>query len=292
MKYKYDASIIGGDLRQIYLSSIMEQSGFKIIVYGLNGEIPVYNMNYAESLEHAMESSKTIIAPIPFSKDKFNISSTCITDGSINLSVINFLDNLKSSHYLIAGNIPNDVKEFCNAKNICFTDLMNNENIALLNAISTAEGAIAEAISKSVINLHKSKCLVLGYGRCAKVLSSKLNALGAIVTVSARKKEALTEAFTNCCDCMGLDILDIHDFDFIFNTIPSLILNMKLLSKVSCDSTIIDIASYPGGLDYEYSKEHKINAHLCLGIPGKTAPKSSALILAETIVPILKERSD
>lgn len=289
MNYKYDASIIGGDLRQIYLSSILEQSGFKIIVYGLNGEIPVYNMNYAESLEHAIESSKTIIAPIPFSKDKLNISSTC---SNFNLSVINFLDNLKSSHYLIAGNIPNYVKEFCKERDICFNDLMNNENIALLNAISTAEGAIAEAISKSVINLHKSKCLVLGYGRCAKVLSSKLNALGAIVTVAARKKEALTEAFTNCCDCMGWDMLDIHDFDFIFNTIPSLILNMELLSKVSCDSTIIDIASSPGGLDYVYSKEHGINAHLCLGIPGKMAPKSSALILAETIVPILKERSD
>jgi dipicolinate synthase subunit A len=171
---------------------------------------------------------------------------------------------------------------------------MKIDEISLLNSIATAEGAIAEAIYKSRINLHQTNTLVLGYGKCGKILSSKLHALGAKVTVSARKHNTLTEVYTD--GFKGLILSDIEfeikNFDYIFNTIPALILNEELLSIIPFETTIIDIASYPGGVDYEAAKKLNLNAHLCLGIPGKISPKYSAEILAKTILPILKERKD
>ncbi len=296
MSYQYDAAIIGGDLRQTYLAYILEKSGYMVITFGLNNVIPNYNPNFANSVEHAMASSKTIISPIPFSRDKIYITGldNNTSENIHKLSVETFLKNLHHEHYLIGGNIFDRVVEFCSKENIPYFDLMKNSNIALLNTIATAEGAIAEAIYRSSINLHQSNALVLGYGKCGKVLASKLQAIGVKVTVAARRKNALVEAYTNCIEGIELNTIKskIKNFNYIFNTIPSIILDEKLLLFLSPETTIIDIASSPGGVDYEAAKNLNLNAHLCLGIPGKTSPKSSAQILADAILPILKERKD
>lgn len=296
MYYQYDGAVIGGDLRQTYLASLLEKSGYKIITFGLNKNIPNFNLSFTNSFEQAIASSKTIIAPIPFSRDKKYITDlgNDVLVKNNELSVEIFLSCLKPEHYLIGGNIPKEAIETCHKKNIPYFDLIKNEEIATLNAIATAEGSIAEAIYKSNINLHQSKGLVLGYGKCGKVLAAKLHGLGVKVTVCARKKSALSEAYTNGFSIMELNKLEftIKDFDYIFNTIPTIILDKKLLLSLSSETTIIDIASSPGGVDYDTAKELKLKAYSCLGIPGKISPKSSAEILAKAIIPILKERTD
>jgi len=41
----------------------------------------------------------------------------------------------------------------------------------------------------------------------------------------------------------------------IFNTIPSIVLDENLLRKVNKDCLLIDLASKPGGIDFEKAKE-------------------------------------
>lgn len=72
-------------------------------------------------------------------------------------------------------------------------------------------------------------------------------------------------------------------FDFIFNTVPAPVITEELLSRVKKGVTVIDIASKPGGVDFEFCQKNGICAKLCLGLPGKYAPKSSAGILMEVI---------
>ena len=45
---------------------------------------------------------------------------------------------------------------------------MEMEEIALENAIATAEGAICLAIRESPFNLHLSRCLILATGAAAR----------------------------------------------------------------------------------------------------------------------------
>ena len=47
-----------------------------------------------------------------------------------------------------------------------------NEELTILNAIPTAEGAIQIAMEKSLKTVHGSKCLVLGFGRIGKILAN------------------------------------------------------------------------------------------------------------------------
>ena len=47
---------------------------------------------------------------------------------------------------------------------------------------------------------------------------------------------------------------------------------------------IFDIASSPGGVDFEYCKNNNIFTRHSLGIPGKLYPKEAGTIIAKAIV--------
>ena len=163
---------------------------------------------------------------------------------------------------------------------------MQNEEVAILNAIATAEGTIAEAIKRSPVNLSGSTCLVLGYGKCGSVLAAKLKGLDANVCVCARRVDALAQAKAAGFETLPFDSLknSLHEFLFIFNTIPAQYFDESLLKEVLQDATLIDISSNPGCFDLDAASKLGIKTALCLGLPGKYAPKTSGLILTEALV--------
>ncbi len=233
----------------------------------------VENINEAES----------VLAPTPFSKDQNTLLGTEIT-------IDDFINTVKGK-MVFAGAINEKVKEKFKRSNIKYYDFMDYEEIAVLNAIPTAEGAIAVAMDNTDITLHSSKCLVIGYGRIGKVLSKMLTGIGATVWCCARKKEALANAFG-----MGYNIVDINDmgndiskYDYIFNTADSLILNKSILKEVSKEVYIVDLASSPGGVDYKAAENLGIRANLALALPAKVAPKTSAKYFKEKIDEILNK---
>src|SRR5690606_9899239 len=65
----------------------------------------------------------------------------------------------------------------------------------------------------------------------------------------------------------------------IFNTIPHLVLTRERLMKVNKDVVIIDLASSPGGTDFEAAREMGIKAYLELSLPGIVAPKTAGKII-------------
>lgn len=270
------------------MAMILLHKGYSLYSYKLQGQISHKNHIEACSLDELMKMCHVLIGPIPLTKDLVSISegTACASDKIIT-------NLLNKNHMLIGGVIPSDIVDFCSKKGIFCFDLMKSDKIAIMNAIATAEGTIMEAIKHSDRNLHKSNCLILGYGRCGKILATKLMGMDAFSTVAARSDDALAYAYASGSSAIKLcDIKTVlPTFDYIFNTIPSLVLDQENLKLVSQDVLIIDIASAPGGVDYEYALNHGINAKLCLGLPGKVAPRSSADILVAEIEALIKERS-
>ncbi|NLK28435.1 MAG: dipicolinate synthase subunit DpsA [Clostridiales bacterium] len=291
MSHQIDFGIFGGDLRQVYMAETLLDKGYSVAVYGLMQSLSHKNCVPVSTLHDLFEMCKVLIGPIPMSRDQVTITAN--QDVS-DLTIAHVAYQLSNHHILIGGNIPLPLLEICNSKRIPYYDLMQDENITIKNAIATAEGTIMEAIACSDRNLYDSNCLVLGYGRCAKVLARKLKALDARVTIAARRTEALAQAEADGHGVVALKNIKciLPSFHYIFNTIPSLILNQGCLELVNPSVTIIDIASAPGGVDFEYAKQHKRFAKSCLGLPGKVAPRSTAVILVTGILAYLKERSD
>lgn len=282
-------TVIGGDQRSAYLSELLHKRGCSVTVYGVPEVSSV--IFSASSFREALNANAIIIGPVPTTKDSIHIFSP---EGKGDLFIEDLKHTLTPEHLYIGGAIPASLTKHFNIGHIPYYDFMEDDTVALENAIATAEGTIMEAIRHSSRNLHKSRCLILGYGRCAAILAKKLAGLDTFITICARKPSARITAHCYGYDAIPLEDLEncISSYDFIFNTIPSLILPKELLSPLSPHVTIIDIASAPGGLDYGYVKEHFINAHLCLGLPGRISPESSAIILADNILNLLKERSE
>ena len=275
--------IFGGDKRHVCMTSSLLDKGYSVCTYMLQEKIIHKNHTTTQNLYELIKFNKILIGPIAM--------SSFILNKEDQTSLTNMLTN---EHLLFAGNIPRNIIELCKEKKAFSYDLLKNDKIAIMNAIATAEGTIMEAIKNSDSNLHGSNCLVLGYGRCGKVLAAKLKGLDAKVTIAARSPEALAYADAAGHSTVFLNKMNssLSDYHFIFNTIPSLVLGQESLMNVSSDVLIIDIASAPGGVDYDYAKGHGIKAELCLGLPGKVAPKTSANILLNEIEGFLIERSD
>ncbi len=286
----YDFAIIGGDLRQVYMANELIARNFSVTVYGLLDPSMDLSCSFADSLAEAIYSGQIIITPIPVSKDGKNIISQ---KAQPDLTMEQLCRLLSPGQKLYGGCLTKEIKNHCGRFGICCQDFMEQEEVILYNTIATAEGTIAEAISGSTTNLHGSSCLILGFGRCARTLADKLKGLCGHIDIAARSSLALAAA--NAASFGNIFLTDLEDkifqYDYIFNTIPALVLTRELLVKTNPDVVIIDIASAPGGVDFLSAKELFRNAKLCLGLPGKFAPKSSATFLIDYLLTNL-ERSD
>jgi dipicolinate synthase subunit A len=275
----YNFLLLGGDSRQLSLSRILAQNGFPVTLH--------YDMEDSLfSIEEAIKSNQIILCPIPLTRDKLNLHSINKMD---DLGIGNILNLLTSDHILFGGSIPDYVKDYTKENGIKCFDYMDIEEITVKNTIATAEGTIAEALRLSPRCLHKSRCLVTGFGRCARTLALKLKGLDGAVTVADRKDAQLTLASSMGFDTIALSDLsqEIGEYAYIFNTIPAPVLKEDLIRLMNPDVTIIDIASAPGGVDFDFCKKQNIRAKLSLGLPGIYAPETSGEILFEAIVKCL-----
>ena len=280
-------AIIGGDLRSVYLAKMLANDNEKVFIYGLDKAEELRNINnliICKTLEEAIVQSEFVIGPTPFSSDSVNIKTTF----SNNKIAINDLLNTITNQTLIAGSISSDVQKSIDENHIDAIDLMKQEELAILNAISTAEGAIQVAMENTNKLLHSSKVLILGFGRIAKILAQKLNALSVDVTCAARKKQdfAWIEAYGYKQTDINVLGENLQKYDIIFNTVPHLILTKERLKYVNDECVLIDLASKPGGFD------ESANFIWALALPGKVAPVTSAEFMKNTIYNIIKQREE
>lgn len=285
----YDIAVLGGDIRHVYMVPFFHNANLSVITYGLSHPMLRNICVQGISMKETIEASSILVSSIPFSKDGTTIPSLT---SDPDITVESFTSYASSSQTLFAGMLSEELKAHCSQNQIQYYDFMEDDCVAIANGIATAEGAIMEAITKSPDNLHKSHCLVLGFGRCAKTLAWKLKGLDALVTIAARNPvdRSLAEALGFYAIPLTELKESIDSYNFIFNSIPALVLDSLLLSKISKETVIIDIASAPGGVDYVKAKELGLNATLSLGIPGRIAPKASARILADTVLTYLFNR--
>lgn len=256
--------IIGGDNRLRVAKKRLDKENFLVETLGL---YPDDNGN--------IENSDIILLPVPTTKD--------------NQTVYCPLTNRKIPLCEIAEKVQNQLILCCNYKflNKNYIDYNTLDSFALLNAVPTAEGAIALAVNETDFTLWKSKVLVVGYGRVGKILADRLKALGAEVTVSARKPRDFATLSAFGFKYINTETLcDIYlDYDIIFNTVDVEILTDSAL--VNCPADLIIDLSSKGGFNLNYAKALGIKAFKPGGIPGICAPKTAGEILAKIVMELV-----
>ena len=280
--------VIGGDLRIVKLVNMLSDKNV-IYTYGLERAKEIDNNENIIKCnpidKEIIQKSKAIIGPTPFSKDGLNIFAP-YSNSEINIKDV--IGKCKDKN-LIAGSIKEDILEIAKENNIKITDIMKNEELAILNCISTAEGAIEVAMRETDTIIHGSNVLILGFGRIGKVLSKKLQGLSCKVTCAARKQEAFA-----WIEAYGYNLININEmgkeleqFDIIFNTVPHLILTKEKLKYLNKKCLLIELASKPGGIDRKEAEKNNIKIVEALALPGKVAPTTTAKFMKEIVYELI-----
>lgn len=279
-------SIIGGDLRLVKLSEMLVNEGAQVFTYGLENTDNVETKK-CKTMKEAIELSDIVMGPVPFSSNGKTINAP-FTNEKIEVEE---LIKLLKGKILIAGAIKQEIYNLATENDVKIIDILKREELAVLNAISTAEGAIKIAIEETPKNLHGSNILVLGFGRIGKVLSHMLRGIGAKVSCEARKHSDLAWIKAYGYAPIPLPELkeNLNKFDVIINTIPYMVLDSEALEEVKKDALVIDLASNPGGVDKVAIKEKQIKFVWALSLPGKIAPVTSAEFIKETLYNVVKE---
>ena len=284
-------AVIGGDLRIIKLAKMLAEDGNTVYTFGLEEAEELKNKEniiFCEKLTKAIsEDVEVVIGPIPFSSNGTTINAPfCKKEISIRE-----LMHCLNAKILIAGSITPDIYDMVNDEYIEIIDIMKREELAVLNTISTAEGAIEIAIANTSKILHGSNILILGFGRIGKVLARKMSGLSAKVTCAARKDEDLAwiKAYGHRATNINFLGENLSEFDIIINTVPRLILTEERMEYVKGDCLLMDLASNPGGIDKRSAKDRNLKLIWALALPGKVAPVTTAEFLKETVYNVLKE---
>lgn len=281
---KKTIGIIGGDLRIIRLAEILTKENYLVYIYGLEKYNFIdKNIIKCSSIKEVCNNCENIVSGVPFSKDSILLN----TPFSNEKITINELIKQIKNKTLIAGGISKNNEEKAFKENIKIIDLLKIEELTVLNVIPTVEGAIKVAIEQTEFTLNGSKCLILGFGRIGKLLAKSLKSLGTQVYCVARKESDL--AWIKAYGYNGINLKNLdkelnNKYDIIFNTIPNVVLDIEKLRKIRDNNTlIIELASKPGGVDYEAVEQLKIRVVNAPGLPGKVAPLTSAINIKKVL---------
>lgn len=260
------------DMRQVYLADILNKNGHDVRCLDIRGDGILKEQLL--KLEDFLADAKMLILPIPAEK---------LTEQELFMEVLR--KKIKSETLILGGCFSEKFVEWMEERGIAYLDFMKDETVVEENAVATAEGAIADVILHSPYNIDESKIIVSGYGKCGRAIAERLQALGARVTVLARKREsrkaAKKEGFYAADFAFGPE--EAMGANVLINTVPAPVITELLIQELPKNAYLLDIASKPGGIDFESAKEHGIRAELLLGIPGKYAPLESAYILSRAI---------
>lgn len=274
-------AVIGGDDRELYLISELQKQGAYIVGVGFEKADKIPGMSLAPSLEEAVGQADVLLFPM-FGTDERGVVKAKYSDAPIVLTK-KVLESIPARVPLVIGFARPALKSVAENLGIQLIETAKLDELAILNSIPSAEGAIQMAMEATAITIHGSQSFVLGLGRCGWTLSRMLQGIGARVTGVARKPADLARA-----EEMGLRAVPFADLEeeigraeIIFNTVPYPILDRVMLDKAARDAVIVDLASIPGGTDFEYAQLLGIKALLAPGLPGIVAPKTAGRILAQ-----------
>ncbi|WP_341474368.1 dipicolinate synthase subunit DpsA [Heliorestis acidaminivorans] len=281
-------AVIGGDKRDQILVQRLVELGAQINVIGL----PVDDcdqVSIKNHLSHALTDVSALILPMPGIDPQGRVYAP-LYDKKLYLNNEE-LQALPSGCPIFVGVARPKLREMAEKRGAEIIEVAEMDEFAILNSVPSAEGAIQMAMEGLPITIHGSRSIIIGFGRLAITLTRMLMGLGSQVTVIARDPVARARAWEMGAKALPMESLPeaLAEGDFIYNTIPAMILDQKMINLVNPEGMIIDLATAPGGTDFETARQKGIKAELAPGLPGKVAPKTAGKLVAKVYPGLIRQ---
>ena len=255
-------AIVGTDARQAAAGRALERAGCAV--------------SGAEQVARA----DCILLPLPLDESRTPLAQ--------------LLRAAKPGAVALGGRLSAQAKTIAQQAGVELVDYYARPELAIYNAIPTAEGCIGILMKERSRTLWGSSILLTGFGPVGQALGVRLAALGAQVTAAARRpaQRALAESF-------GLRSVPIDRlgqiapaFDTVVNTVPAPVLSEAVLARLRPQSFIVDLASRPGGTDFDAARRLGHRAIHALSLPAACAPETAGETVARTVCDMIGQREE
>lgn len=276
-------AVIGGDARSYHLCAQLMAANYDVRCYA----VPRL-CDTCASLHETVQNVCAVALPMPALSPSGKIRSE-----TKELPLEALLPLLPRGCIVFGGNLAVCADLFAQYP-VTVRDYLRSEPLAIANAAITAEGAIELAMRHMDCTVAESRILVVGFGRIGKLLSGKLCALGAHVTVAARKPadRAMAQALGCQSDETGRYLRGLYQYRCIMNTVPAAVFSQKQLDALQPGCVFVDLASGAGALSQGVCAPDGITYLHALALPGKCAPESAARALRDEILRTLSAKNE
>lgn len=273
---------LGGDLRMLYAAEYLNKKR-DCFAYGFEAA----QIHPVPAISDIIPCDSAVL-PLPATTDGQHINMPYHKENP-DFSVLT--SAVKKGGTVFTGKSCPYLEKLCDENGLILKNYFSREELQIMNAIPTAEGALEILLSELPMTVFGSAVLIAGYGRIGEVLARILKSLGAKVTVAARRWEQLAKAEGLGCETVHFDNLNgtLINYDAVINTVPSAIFDRNRLMMLKKDCLIIDLASKTGVEDMELAASVGVKVIWALSLPGRTAPVSAGKIIGSTIENMLKE---
>ncbi len=287
--------LLGGDMRQIRLASLLADEGYETAVWGFRKIMDDENVKgrltkcvRCADWESAVCSSDVVLLPLPVSLDGVRLNCP-LASADYHIRLTEIVEKCASGSVLLGGRIPPLIARLASEKGISVYDYYESEALQIKNAVPTAEGAVAIAIQELPVTIKGCTALVAGYGRVGRCLAVRLKLLGATVYAAARSSRDRANAEID--GCIHIDLEQYRkapvEADIIFNTIPAMVFDRGVQGKLKKDTLIVELASNNSGVEMKANSGIKVIT--AQGLPGKLSPFTAGEIIFDAVKEILKK---
>ena len=288
MKHELNIWVMGGDLRQAKLAQLLAEDGHTVHTYALGEPQDTVPDLAVETTLRRAGKADCVILPLPVTAGSGLLNAPL---SLLEHPLAPILDQLTPHQFLCGGRVDQAVYTMVKERGLTIYDYFAREELAVANAVPTAEGAVQLAMEHLPITIHGAKVLVVGFGRVGRLTAQRFQALGARVSVAARKYDQL--AWAQAMGFGGEHLANLKGwlcgYDLIVNTVPVQVLGQEELEDLKPDCLILDLASKPGGVDLAAAGGLGLTVIWALGLPGKVAPVTAGAAIKSTIYNMLRE---
>lgn len=273
--------LIGGDERSVCLAKRLKAEGNEVNCFAMeNAEVG------AADKTDLIRAADCYILPVPAEDRGTGLLNEKFSGKRHALAEV--MELIPRGSLVVGGKLPAFIKATAQERQIEAVDLMSRQDFTVGNAAITAEAAVSLLMEMLDTTVAGSSILVSGYGRIGRLLSAKLSALGASVSVLSRS--AQSREMARALGMSGLSPSDTEALGGIkaaINTAPA-----PFPCRLSCfsrDCLLVELASAPGGFDMSEASRLNMNCIAAPGLPGKYAPRSAAEVMESAIKNVVKE---
>ena len=283
-------ALVGGDRRSALLGAMLDGDGHRVSCFALEKAVMPPSVSRAGCLQSCVYGADCVVLPVP--AESGALLNTPLSDNVLPMPEL--ISALWPEQLLCGGKFGDESCALAARRELTVVDMLRRSDFAAGNAALTAEAALGLMMAESERTLQGSRVLVCGWGRIGKLLTVKLRALGAEVTVAARSAEDRAMAAALGCGAVDHGRLEgeIGNFDMVVNTVPARVITDPMLCMMADGAMVMELASPPGGFDRRLAENIGLRVIHAPGLPGKCVPLSAAALMKETLYRIIREQEE